>query len=173
MEPFEGNGVFWRPEYPDDRLNGHLSYDSKTGASVELGGILGGIGEAFGPDTQLTLCGLIPGKRLVLLNSMQNGITVGSGLDSEHFKCPLILEGVSWEELREPSFDRVEFELDLLPPWVGSPRFELDPDLDPEGAIRIARISLEPRELERAEEAVPAIFESPHPRSLKFPTLSR
>lgn len=127
MEKYEGNGIFWKKDNPSISLAGHFSYDPEDCSTVELiGGLLGGAGTLRATPDTTTLCGATSDKKLILLFAAHAGLSVGSGLASERYKSLLVLEGADCDTLDRANFDEVEVELDLLPTWVGGPKFSFD-----------------------------------------------
>jgi hypothetical protein len=120
MEPFEDEGVFWRPGKEDVQQAGRLKFDAAEGATLDLIGGFGDLQEQFSDQARMIRIHGVAGKRYLTLDRCFNTNTTFEmpGISRQNFYVNRIITGHLFEEGEELTFDRCSVAFDQLPAWV-------------------------------------------------------
>lgn len=120
MEPFEDEGVFWRPGKEAVQQAGRLKFDAAEGATLDLIGGFGDLQEQFSDQARMIRIHGVAGKRYLTLDRCFNTNTTFEmpGIARQNFYVNRIITGHLFEEGEELTFDRCSVTFDQLPAWV-------------------------------------------------------
>lgn len=118
-DDFVLSGEWWLPEDEGNRLHGKLQFDSETGASLELGGILELPTEEVGRFVQehLVLGIDTRGRAITLLNAVPIRSSIGAGTRSQTISANALLVGPAHAPPRA-TFASCRFSLEGLAEWA-------------------------------------------------------
>lgn len=148
MDKFEGNGIFWRADQPDNQVPGRIAWDPQSGIGLDLIGAFGEIGDLVtSNDPPTRVLGVADGKEWTLENCMRSGTRIQNGLHTESWKSNVALRGVHYAPDAHVHFTGFHISLDELPAWVELPSLTTE-IVQKEGVPEVDRLTvvLESRE---------------------------
>jgi ApeA N-terminal domain 1 len=120
MEPFENDGIFWRPGKDNEQLSGRLKFDPVEGATLSLIGGFGDIIDQFTEQSANIRIHGVAGKRYLTLDGCFNTKTEIEmpGTRRQDFYVGFIIAGHLFPDGEEFTFDEFSAGFDQLPTWV-------------------------------------------------------
>lgn len=157
-EPRSWKGQWWLPTDPDNEVAGVLTYDPRTGLSLELiGGFEDRIVDHSHPNYVTVregslnwplLHGLSEGKDITLLDCVPTHTMsrLFGGPEEQTVSALTALVGVHLEEPDQAVFTECRVSVEDLTPWAAASGFELTFGVEDERPTRARSISAEPAE---------------------------
>ena len=135
MEELNLEGVFWLDNKPDDQVAGRLTFDSTSGARLDLIGSLHKLEESFGESVgPARVLGVAGGKELTLVDCYRTNTSMQiPGIVREQYRPALVLTGYQIGESQSLVFDEIRLRLRHLDSWVWRTGTVVDVSPDEQG----------------------------------------
>lgn len=112
--------MFWLDGKPDEQVAGHLRFNAKSGATLDLIGSFYGLEHIAAPSKPVRILGVAAKQLLTLENCLRINAQLDiPGIVQERYHVSVILAGANMNEEQLAGFDAVRCELSQLPQWVG------------------------------------------------------
>lgn len=141
-------GYWWRPEHPDNKVPGTLTFNQEEGARLALLGLIGRIEDSFNPDYSVNVIhGFTKsGKPVSLLRSIQRGRQIKMpGITTESYSANLLAIGYHFTSQDEAIFSGAWFRFGGIEQWLEHEPYDLSLNQDTKHyLLDISRTGLTP-----------------------------
>ena len=128
MEDLDVAGAFWLEDKQDDKIPGHLTFNTKDGATLQLYGSFHDDGPFSSSGEAIRIHGYAGGKTLTLEHSLRIHQQIEiPGTERERYHPSIILSGAHTTGQQMLGFEAVRCRLRHLEHWVGRTGINTDP----------------------------------------------
>ena len=129
LTPFEHEGMWWKPDVPEEKISGTLNYDPVKGCNLSLLGQFSGSKGTIGlfPKTLATIHGITKDSGAVtLLNNLGSGFQIKvPGISTQRFLPSYVFMGEHIDSPETFVTSRCEFRLTNLKEWLDHRPFNI------------------------------------------------